>query len=402
MLSVTEAKTTILGAIAALPPRPVALADALDCVLADNLVSPLNLPAWDNSAVDGYAVCTSDLTGAGENSAVHLRVAAEVPAGTMPTARVEPQSCARIFTGAPIPPGADAVVMQEDTRPHHEGYIGVLESVEPGENIRRAGEDVATGAIVLREGAVLNAAQLGLAAAIGQTELSVHPRPRVGLLVTGSEVIDPGAPLQPGQIYNSNSPMLAALLQKTGAEVINLGIADDTRDDLNEKLDYGLAECDVVVTVGGVSVGAYDLVKDVLAELGCEQQFWQVAMKPGKPFLFGQRAGKLVFGLPGNPVSALVTFLVLVRPALLKLRGLANLDLAVVLAEATDDFVNRGDRVHFIRAKLEKRGGKTLVTPLPQQGSHMLSSVANADCLVEVPGVCTYTRGTQVTAQLIP
>jgi molybdopterin molybdotransferase len=398
MLTVTEAREIILTAVPMLPARTVPLADALDCVLAQDVASPLDLPLWDNSAVDGYAVRASDLADANENSPIHLHVTADVPAGTAPKVRVEPQTCERVFTGAPIPEGADAVVMQEDTHPHHEGYIGVTESVEPGENIRCAGDDVTKNEVVLRAGTLLGPAQLGMAAAVGMTQLVVHPRPRVGVLVTGAEIVEPGQPLRAGQIYDSSSYALGAFVKQAGCEPVELGIADDTREDLHEKIDYGLSECDAVITVGGVSVGEYDLVKDVLAELGCDQKFWKIAMRPGKPFVFGTRGEKLVFGLPGNPVSAAVTFLLLVRPALLKMRGLAELDLPSISAEAAGDFVNNGDRPHYMRANLQREGQKWLVRPMPRQGSHVISSIANANCLVEVPEATTIPHGHLVRA----
>jgi molybdopterin molybdotransferase len=401
MLSVADAEAQILEVVRSLPPKQLPLAGALECVLAADLVSPINVPSWDNSAVDGYAVRAADVESADENNPIHLRVTSEIPAGKAPTSSVEPITCVRIFTGAPIPVGADAVVMQEDTRPHHEGYIAVIESVEPGENIRRKGDDVADGSVVLRAGTVLGPAQIGMAAAVGTPRLSVHHRPRVGVLVTGAEIIEPGKPLQGGQIYDSNSYALCGWVKQAGGEPVDLGIADDTKEALHEKIDYGLSECDVVITVGGVSVGEYDLVKDVLTELGCEQKFWKVAMRPGKPFVFGVRGEKYVFGLPGNPVSAAVTFLVLVRPALLKLRGLVNFDLPNVQAVVAEDFVNNGDRHHFIRAELENRGGKWLARPLAKQGSHVISSIANADCMVEVPESSTITRGTVVRALLL-
>jgi molybdopterin molybdotransferase len=398
VLTVAEAKEIILSASHPLPARALPLGEALDCVLTQEVISPVDLPLWDNSMVDGYAARASELAGANENDPIHLHVTAEAPAGTVTDVKVEPQTCVRIFTGAPIPGGADAVVMQEDTRPHHQGYIAVIESVETGENIRRAGEDVTKGAVVLRAGTLLGPPQLAMAAAVGLTQLEVYPRPRVGVLVTGAEIVEPGRPLRAGQIHDSNSVALCAFLKQAGCEPVELGIADDTREDLHEKIDYGLSECDAVITVGGVSVGEYDLVKDVLAELGCEQQLWQVAMRPGKPFVFGTRGEKLVFGLPGNPVSAAVTFLMLARPALLKMRGLADIELPTVSAEATEDFVNHGDRPHYLRAVLQRDGERWLVRPMPRQGSHVISSIANANCLVEVPEGTTIPSGHSVRA----
>ncbi|MEI6083403.1 MAG: gephyrin-like molybdotransferase Glp [Verrucomicrobiota bacterium] len=399
--NVNDAKQQILNVVHPLPARRESLSTALGCVLATDVVSPLNLPLWDNSAMDGYAVRAADVNSAGENNPIHLRVAGEIPAGTAAATPVEPQSCVRIFTGAPIPVGADAVVMQEDTRPHHEGYVAVLEAVEVGENIRRAGDDVRADEIVLRAGTTMGPAQLALLAALGKPELDVYPRPRVGVLVTGAELVEPGTKLQAGQIYDSNSYAITGWLREAGCEPVELGIADDTKEDLAEKIDYALSECDALITVGGVSVGEYDLVKTVLEELGCQQAFWKVNMKPGKPFVFGTRGRQLIFGLPGNPVSAAVTFLVLVRPALLKMRGLADLELPAVAAVAEEEFVNHGDRTHFMRGRLERRDSRWHLWPLAQQGSHMLTSIAKADCLVEVAAASTLARGTTVKAQLI-
>jgi molybdopterin molybdotransferase len=328
-------------------------------------------------------------------------VIAEVPAGKPTAVHIEPQTCARIFTGAPIPDGADAVVMQEVTRTHHEGFVAVLEPVEPGDAIRRVGEDVKAGAMALHAGTLLGPAQIGLAAALGLPELLVYRKPRVGVLVTGAELVEPGQTLSPGQIYDSNSFALAGYVRQAGCELVELGIADDTKEDLHEKIDYALSECDAVITVGGVSVGQYDLVKEVLADLGCEQRLWKVAMRPGKPFVFATRGEKLVFGLPGNPVSAAVTFLLLVRPALLKMRGMTELELPVLEAEAAEDFVNESQRTLFLRARRERLGNKWLVRALPRQGSHVITSIADADCLVEIPEAGKISRGTVVRARLI-
>jgi molybdopterin molybdotransferase len=233
---------------------------------------------------------------------------------------------------------------------------------------------------------------------LGMAQLVVYARPRVGVLVTGGEIVEPGRTLQNGQIYDANSYALCAFVKQAGCEPVELGIADDTREDLHEKIDYGLSECDAVITVGGVSVGEYDLVKDVLKELGCEQKFWKIAMRPGKPFVFAKREAKLVFGLPGNPVSAAVTFLMLVRPALQKMRGLGGIDLPTVSAETAEDFVNSGDRPHYMRASLQRHGEKWLAKPMPNQGSHAISSFANADGLVEVAEATTIPSGHLVRA----
>lgn len=401
MLNVAEARQSILARVAPLTPRRLPLVEAAGCVLAEDVASPVSLPPWDNSAVDGYAVRAGDVASANENNPIHLRIQQELPAGTTSDTPLEPLTCARIFTGAPIPPGATAVVMQEDTHPHHEGYVAVTASVELDENIRHRGDDVTEGQVILRAGQIATPARAGLAAATGATHLAVHPRPRVGVLVTGAEIVEPGHALKPGQIYDSNSYALDAYLRQAGCEPVALGIADDTREDLHEKIDYGLTECDAVITVGGVSVGEYDLVKDVLQELGCGIDLWKVAMRPGKPFVFATKPGRCVFGLPGNPVSAAVTFLVLVRPALLRMRGLEEIDLPRVQATALEDFANPSDRLHFMRGWAERDGERWTVKPLFRQGSHAISSMAAANALVPVPPNSTTARGAVVTVHLI-
>lgn len=401
MLGVAEAQRLIVETIHPVLPRPTALAEATDLALATDLSAPISLPHWDNSAMDGYAVRACDLAGATENNPIHLHVRGTVAAGVAAITPVEAQSCQRIFTGAPIPPGADAVVMQESTRPHHAGYVAVTESVEPGENIRRAGEDVSAGSVVLAAGQELGPAQLALVAALGVVEVVVHPRPRVGVLVTGAELVGPGRTPGAGQIYDSNSVMVGALLQRSGCTPVSLGIATDSLAVLQEKMGQGLDNCDALITIGGVSVGEFDLVKDALREVGCTPRLWKVAMKPGKPFVFGERQGKPVFGLPGNPVSAFVTFLLLVQPGLRRLRGCAVWDPPTIEAEAAVDFVNRGERTHYMRAQLETRDGKHRAVPLTLQGSHVLSSLAQAHCLVEVPACRTLPQSSPVKAFLI-
>lgn len=382
--SLAEARQQILAATHGLPAQWEALSGCCGRVLAADLVAESAWPAWDNSAVDGFAVRAADVASAAENNPLHLRVVGEVAAGPAAELPLEPLTCRRVFTGAPLPAGADAVVMQEQTRPHHEGYIAVLESVEPGENIRRAGDDIAAGATLLRAGIRLGPAQVALAASLGRAELEVHRRPRVGVLATGAELMEPGQPLGPGQIYNSNGPALLGWAAASGAETVDLGIADDTREALSEKLEYALTECDVVITSGGVSVGAHDVVRPVLEELGCAAAFWRVHMRPGNPFLFAQRDRRLVFGLAGNPVSAAVTFLLLVRPALLRLQGQREVELPVVMAEAAAEFVNRGDRPHFMRARLVGEATGWRAWPVAGPGSHHLAGLAQADGLVEV------------------
>lgn len=398
MISIREAQELIAREIRPRAPVDLPLADALNCVLAEDIRSPCMLPAWDNSSVDGYAVRASDVAAATENNPIHLRVLGTVAAGQPPPASLPPQSCWRIFTGAPLPTGADAVVMQEATRVHHEGFIAVLEAVAPGENVRRAGEDLAAGELALAAGTLLRPRHIGLASALGLARLPVIPPPRVGVLVTGSELVPPSRPLQPGQIYESNGVTVGLMVRESGAEWMELGTVPDDPAVIRQRLEEGLARCDVIVTCGGVSVGAHDHVKAVLSDLGCTQRFWSVAMRPGRPLLFATRTDRMIFGLPGNPVSAVVTFLMFVRPALLRMRGLTDTELPRRTATAGEDFHNDGARVAFCRGVWDGQH----VRSAGRQGSHVMSALARANCLVEVPACQIVRRGQPVTVWLFP
>jgi molybdopterin molybdotransferase len=294
-----------------------------------------------------------------------------------------------------LPAGADAVVMQEDTRTSEAqpDRVQILDRVRPWENIRLRGEDVKTGAVIATPGTRLGAGHLNLLAAVGTTSVRVARRPRVGVLATGSELRPPGKPLAPGQIHESNRAMLGALLAEAGAEARAYPLVPDSLARTRTALQRAFADCDAVVTTGGASVGKLDFVKAAFAELGGSQEFWKVAIKPGKPFIFGTLAGKFLFGLPGNPVSAFVTFLLLVRPALLRWQGAAHLGLPAHPGTLAEPLVNRGDRRHFVRVRVDDAG---LVHSAGTQASHMLHSLASANGLVDVPPETTWAAGTTV------
>jgi molybdopterin molybdotransferase len=313
----------------------------------------------------------------------------------MPRKTVLPGQASRIFTGAPIPKGANAVVMQEDAKVHP-STVSIHTAAVLGENIRFSGEDVRAGDTVLRQGQVLEAGTLGLMASLGLNRAKVIPRPRVGVLVNGDEIVPAGKRLRPGQIYNSNSVMLAALVRRCDAEVIALGVAGDRRKALRSKIQEAMRRCDALVTVGGVSVGKYDLVKPVLEELGAKLKFWQVAMKPGKPLVFGTLGHLPVFGLPGNPVSAFVTFLLLVRPAILKLRGLTT-PLPSLEAAMGEALSNPGDRRHFLRVRVNHG----IVRSAGRQGSHVLSSLAAANGLLDLAAGERVRKGQRVQVEMV-
>lgn len=360
--------------------------DADRRVLAQDLVSELSVPGHDNSAMDGYALRTADLTGQA------LSVSQRIPAGHMGQP-LQPGTVARIFTGAPVPPGADAVVMQEDTEPAGESAITVRGAVKPGQCIRRRGEDVRQGAVVLAAGTRLGPAELGLAAGIGFGQLPVRPRPRVALFSTGDELVMPGSvppnQLPPGAIYNSNRFFLRTLLQRLGCEVTDLGIVPDQREATVAALRDAADAHDLILTSGGVSVGEEDHVKPAVLQLG-SLDLWQIAMKPGKPFAHGRVGGAHFIGLPGNPVSSFVTFVLLVRPFLLRLQGVADVAAPVLQLPAHFDLPKSDKRREFLRARRNAQGGVELFT---NQSSGVLTSMAWADGLIDNPAGQTIARG---------
>src|SRR5439155_11615662 len=330
MLELEEALNRILSTIQPVGDEFVALTDAADRVLAEPVVSLVDLPRFDNSAMDGYAVRTADLVAARTEQPVSLRVIGEVAAGAVFADKVAAGTCVRLFTGSPLPEGANAVVMQEDTRldPLQPGTVWFLAAVRPWENVRLRGEDAKRGATLAEAGDRLTFGQIGLLAAAGLPELKVSRQPRVGLLATGSELAESGRALQPGQIYESNRVMLAALLKQAGAQPEIFPLVPDTIEDTRLALERALACCDAAITTGGVSVGEFDFVRAAFEQMGGELNFWKVSIKPGKPFAFGRVGRKFLFGLPGNPVSALVTFLLLARPALKRMQGTSEAGLS--------------------------------------------------------------------------
>jgi molybdopterin molybdotransferase len=364
--------------------------------LADQIRSPINLPIFDNSAMDGYAVRAADLASATPDSPARLRLAGKVAAGEVFPGKVASGTCVRLFTGSPLPAGADAVVMQEDTHPNPgtPSEVTILASVSPGENVRAHGEDVKQGTVLAEAGAVLTPGRIGLLAAAGFGRLRVGRQPVVGLLATGSELTEPGQPLAPGHIYESNRTALAALMERVGAVPKVLPLVADVLAGTSEALVNAFNQCDAVVTSGGVSVGETDFLKPAFEQIGGELEFWKVAMKPGRPFVFGRRRGRLLFGLPGNPVSALVTFLLLVRPALLRWQGATEASLPAYPGTLAEPLANPGERRHFMRVQVDPTGKVQLAG---FQASHALSSLAAANGLVDVPAHTTLAAGSAVT-----
>jgi molybdopterin molybdotransferase len=395
MLELQEALERILMVIAPLPAETVLSSAAAGRIVAAPVLSPIDLPPFDNSAMDGYAVRAADLHAASASQPVRLKLAGQSVAGEALGRNLEPGTCARIFTGAALPTGADAVVMQEDVRvePENSGEVVFSEPVQPWENTRLRGEDVKRGDQLLSAGDTVTVGAVALLAATGVKEMLAHRQPVVGLISTGSELTEPGGKLEPGKIYESNRAMLGPLLGRAGALQKTYPLAPDTLEATKAALHTALERCDGVITTGGVSVGEHDYVKRAFEDIGGKMDFWKVAVKPGKPFVFGRWREKFLFGLPGNPVSALVTFLLLVRPALLKWQGAANLDLPAWPATLAEPLSNRADRRHFMRVIVDASGE---VHSAGLQASHMLSSLAKANGLVDVPPQTTLPAGATV------
>lgn len=387
MKTLEEAQAAILAAVPRGGVETLALEAAAGRCLAETVVSPIHLPRFDTSAMDGYALRAADTQGATAGAPRLLRVVARVAAGEAPGAAAGAGEAVRIFTGAPLPAGADAVVMQEDTRTEGDGSVAVLDPVRPWENVRLAGEDIRAGSVVVREGDVLGAGRLGVLAAVGLADVAVRRRPRVTILATGDELLPAGRPAGAAGIYESNRVMLAALLRAAGAEVAVGPIVPDDLAATRTALADALAGAEVVVTCGGVSVGEADHVRAAFAAAGGTPGFWRVAIKPGKPFAWGRCGEALWFGLPGNPVSAAVTTVLLVAPALRAMQGAHDPLGARWTGVLGERLVNQGDRRHFIRVR---RGPDGRWLSAGMQASHGLHALAAAEGLVDVPpaGVC--------------
>ena len=411
MMSVDEALENILRHITPLESQLIPITEALERVLAEDVGSTIDIPPFANSAMDGYAVRAEDTASASPELPVVLGIVAEVPAGAVPDRPVEPSTAARIMTGAPMPSGSDAVVPFELTSEGRggvelsEGQIAIFEQVRGGDNVREAGEDIREGQIVLSAGHVLRPPDIGILAAMGYPKVRVVRRPRVAILATGDELVDVGEPITPGKIRNSNEYTSIALVKRYGGVPVPLGIARDTAEHLTIKIREGLSrKVDLFLTSAGVSVGDFDVVKNVLAAEG-EMHFWQVAIKPGKPLAFGSVANVPLLGLPGNPVAAMVASEVFARPAILKLGGHTNWEKPSVRAILDEDVHNSGRR-HFMRAQVRREADGYHVTTrgsgVRVQGSGILSSMVWANGLVVVPEEVRFVEaGSSVTVWML-
>jgi molybdopterin molybdotransferase len=412
VLSVEEALEKILGEVDVLEAAWVPILDSLGQVLAEDIKSDINVPPLDNSAMDGFAVRSEDTQHASEKTPKFLKVIDTVMAGSISNKEVVPGTAVRIMTGAPIPRGADSVVQFELTdegKNTDNTSVGVLSEIHPGRNIRKAGENIARGMTVLRQGTVIRPSEIGMMASIGYSKVKAIRRPVVAVLSTGDELVELGRPLPEGKIYDSNAYSIAGLVKKYGGIPKVLGMARDDEKELVEKLKQA-QDTDMLLTTGGVSMGDYDMVKDILARDG-QMVFWQVRVKPGKPLAFGKIKGRDKdggtksiphLGLPGNAVSCMVSFELFVRPALLKMMGKKNINKPIVEAIIEDNVHNDAGRRLYNRAIVEKRNGHYYARLTGPQGSGILASMSLANGLVLIPEERkTVTKGETVQALML-
>lgn len=385
MRSPGEAAREILEGLRPLPEERLPLLDALDRVLAEDVVSPLDLPPWDNSAMDGYAIRSADLeAGHGPWS---LRIVEEVQAGAFPTRPVGPGECTRIFTGAPLPDGSDGVIRQEDTAAPGDGTVHITDRRDAGRNLRRRGEDITRGSTVLARGAALGPAQLGVLASLARADVAVHRAPVVAILGSGDEIADldeRDAILAGRKIASSNTYTLTANLRRAGAVPRNLGIARDDPDDLRRRL-VRAGDADLLVTTAGISVGEHDYLRSVIEAMGGRLGFWRIRMRPGAPVGFGMLGGAPWIGLPGNPVSTMVTFELFVRPAIRRLQGHALPFRRTVRVAVAEPLHYPARLTHFLRAVVTEQRGRLTARLTGPQGSGILTSMARANALLVVP-----------------
>jgi molybdopterin molybdotransferase len=397
MISVEEAQARVLAEVPLLEAEQIALADAGGRVLREDVHAPADVPEGDNTAMDGYAVRAGDVAAA----PISLRVIGDLPAGRVPSVRVEPGTAVRIMTGALIPEGADTVINLELTDGETD-VVRVEQALPRGANVRRRGEDMRAGDLLLAAGSPLRAAEIGVLAAAQRSSVAAGRRPSVAIFSTGDEVVEIDEPRTPGKIVNSNAWALAALVREAGAIPRPLGIVRDDLDATIRAFEAAM-QSDFIVSSGGVSVGAYDFVKDALAALGAETRFWRIAMKPGKPVVLSRLRDRVVFGLPGNPVSCMVSFHLFVAPALRKSMGQSrNLLPPVANVRLTAPLASKGDRRNYLRVRVVARGGVLEADPMRAQGSGVSTSMLQANGLAVVePGVTRLDAGAGVSVVLI-
>ena len=400
MISVEKALKTILVNFRPLGLEKINILEAQKRVIGEDVFAPHNIPSADNSAMDGYAVRHTDTKGATKDKPLQLKIIEDIPAGKVALKKIKKGEAARIMTGAVIPEGADSVIRQEDTKKDGNTVI-IYTSVKKGQNIRFAGEDVRTGELVVKKGSTLRPADIGMLAALGKAFISVYQKPRVAIMSTGDELVDIETNPPLGKIINSNSYSLAAQVLECGGIPIMLGISKDKKIDLQEKFKTAL-HADVIISSGGVSVGDFDFVKNVMGEIGNAMHFWQVAMRPGKPLAFGAIESVPLFGLPGNPVSAMVSFEQFVRPSLLKMQGQTKIFRQTIKAVCAQEIQKSAGFRHFIRAVVKKEKDQYIASVTGDQGSGILKSMVIANALIVMgENEIRIKKGEPVTIQLL-
>ena len=402
MISVEEAQRIVLNAGLKPGVKKLPILESLGLTLAEDIISSEDIPIYDNSAMDGYAVRAIDIKGAEKSYPIRLVLTGEdIPAGRIPKSTVNPGFCMPIMTGAPLPEGADSVVKKEDTQ-RDAGSVMVFREIEKGENVRYRGEDIKKGSTVFRKGDRINPGTIGVLASLGNSEIMVYRPPIIGVLATGDELIGVDEKLITGKVRDSNSYSLSAQVKEMGIEYRRFGTAPDDEALLLKKIKEALGECDILLLSGGISVGDYDLVKDTLESIGAKLLFWRVNQKPGKPLAFFEYGNKYIFGLPGNPVSVMVCFEMYVRPMIRKSMGIHNLFRPEVIAEALHDFKNKTGRVNFVRVIIENEDGKYFFKSTGMQGSGILTSMAKANGIARFPAdLGNVVKGSKVNVYLL-
>jgi molybdopterin molybdotransferase len=405
LMPVKEARKRMLSAVGNVPAISVPLESAFGRILAETVVSDVDLPYFTNSSMDGFAVIAADTVSASEWEPVNLQIVEDIPAGKTPMCKLERWQAARIMTGAPMPDGADAVIPIENTdhyqRPDENGQmdrVGVFDKVSSGDSVRSVGQDMRIGQKVLEKGKKLAAQDIGILATLGITSVPVYQLPKIALLSSGDELISPGEVILPGKIRDANTDVLLSLIQQHGGDILRLGIVPDIEEKVRHCLDHAVSKgVDMIVTSAGVSVGVYDYVRKVIEDRG-ELSIWRVNMRPGKPVAFGSYLGVPIIGLPGNPVSAYVGFVVFVLPVLRKLGGETRLSRNVIRVALAQDIESDG-RESYLRARLSIEEGHQMATLTGHQGSGNLLSLVEADALIIIPaGVRHLPEGTEVDA----
>lgn len=400
MVSVEEALKRILDSVSPLGLEKVSILDALGRVIGEDIYAGRAIPPKDHSAMDGYALRSVDTRGTSPGKPVILDVIEDIPAGAIPKRRIETGQAARIMTGAPLPEGADAILRMEDARKEAD-RVALLAEARKGQDIRRAGEDVRIGEKVISRGEIIRPAEVGMLASLGHSFIFIYQRPLVAIVATGDELTDIDEPPSPWKIVGSNSYSLAALVRECGGIPLQIGIAKDLREDLLARFRAAM-RADLILSSGGVSAGDYDLVKEIMKEAGNRMQFWQVAMKPGRPLAFGFLGDVPIVGLPGNPVATTVCFEQFIRPAILKMMGHVNLFRRTVRARLGEDIKGKKGTRHFIRARIQRDGEDYVVVTTGKQGSRILKSMVRANGLIILPEEATVVRkGLTVTVQLL-